>query len=104
MCHPSAFKIERQNILSALTLNSWNKEFPIGSLYEGISSQKFSVLLVSQARCLIMGQSDLGSPWDETSYGKDCGHRYSFPGVDCKNSGNWNGAVFARNVILSAAL
>ena len=51
-----------------------------------------------------MEQLDLGSFLDETFYGKDCGHRYSLPGIDCKNSGNWNGAVFARNVILSAAL
>ena len=57
---------------------------------------KFSVLLVSQTSCLIMEQLDPSSSWDETSYGKDYGHRFSLSGLDCKNSGNWNGAVLVR--------
>ena len=46
------------------------------------------------------GQLDSGSsPWDETSYGQDCGHRYSLPCIACKNSGNWNGSVLNWRLI-----
>ena len=47
--------------------------------------------LVSLAFCLIMRQ--LQFSLDEITYGKDCVHRYSLPGVACKNSDKWNGAV-----------
>ena len=65
---------------------------------------KSSVLLVSQANPLIIGQLNSSSPWDETSYRKDCGHRYSLSRCSLqeqKNSGSWNGFVLVRNLILS---
>ena len=67
----SAFKIGRQNIFSTPRLNSWNGEFPIGS-YKCTSSQKFSVLLMSQISCLIIRQLYSSSPLNEISYGGDC--------------------------------
>ena len=60
--------------------------------------------LVSLASCLIMRQLDSSSPWDETFYGKDRGHRYSLSSTVCKNSDKWNRAALARSSILSAAL
>ena len=44
-----------ENIFSTHRLNLWNGKFIIGSLYDFISSPKFSVL-VSQASCLIIMQ------------------------------------------------
>ena len=70
------------------------------------SSQKFSVLLVSQASSIIIGHLDSSSPWDETSYGKNGGQDTDVlsSSAVCKNSGNWNGAVLVWSLILSAAL
>ena len=78
--------------IGPLVLNSWIGKSPTWSLYECTSSQKFFVLLVFQASSLTRGQLECSSPWDETSYGKNSGHRYSlsFPGVAFKNSGNGN--------------
>ena len=81
MCLFSAFKVGRQNIFSTPRLNSWNGKFPIGSLYECTSSQKFSVPM-SQASCLTL--QHLSSPWDEISYEKNDGHRYPLSSIVCK--------------------
>ena len=85
MCHSFALRNWKQSIFSTPRLNSWNGKFPIGSLYEFTSSQKFS-MLVSQASCLIMVQSNFSSPWYEISYGKDCGHRHS---LQCSLHKQW---------------
>ena len=78
----------KQNIFSTPRWKSWNGRFPIASLYEFTSSQKFSVL-VSQASCLIMARLNSSPPWDEIFYGRDCGqrHKYSLFSVAWMNSG-----------------
>ena len=92
-----------KNIFSTPRLNNWNGKFPIGSLYEFTSRQKFFVL-VSQASYLIIGQINYSFPWDKISYGRDFGHGYSLSSRACMNSGNWNRFVLVRILILSVVL
>ena len=85
------------------------KDFPRDEIISrpcGFSSQKFSVLLMSQASSLIMGHFHSSSPWDVISYRNNGGQDTDIfsSGVLCKNSGNWNGGVLVRSTILSAAL
>ena len=58
-------------------MNNWSGKLLIPSMYECTSNQKFFVLLVSQASCLVMGQLNSSSSWDKISYGRDCRHKYS---------------------------
>ena len=76
--HLSAFKIG-QTIFITPRLNTWNRKFPIGSLYECTSIQKISGI---PSQFLDDGAV---SPRDESSYGRDCGYRYSLPDAGCKN-------------------
>ena len=56
-------------------------------------------------RCVVMGQLDSGSSWDETSMERIVDTDIlSSPGVSCKNSDNWNGSVLVRSLNISAAL
>ena len=107
MCHLlSTLRKGRQNIFSTPRLNSSNGKFSTWSLYECISRQRFSVLLVSQASSLMIGQLDSSSQWNKTSYSKDCGHIYSVisSSITCKSSVNWNAAFLASSLIFSVGL
>ena len=81
-------------------MNSWNGKFHIGSLYECTSNLIVSVLLVSQASSFIMVHLDSRSPWNETPYGKICGHQYSLssPGVACKKRGQLEWSYFSKDL------
>ena len=83
MLHYLHSEIGRQNTFSTLRWNNWNKKFPIGSLYEFISNQKFSGV---PGQLIDHGAVNFSSTWDEVSYGRDCGHIFS---LQCSLHEQW---------------
>ena len=69
-------------------VDSWNRKFPIGSLNEFTHIQLEILCASVPGQLLDHGAVGSRSRWDEISYERDCGHRFSLSGVACMRGGN----------------